>query len=155
MMRADDDALQRQKVFVATGLQDAVSHVIHEQESITVWDDAVTFAKAHDQQWMIENLGKWMYDYYGHDRAYVLDEHDRSVHAMADGKTIAPEEYAKDEPAIAPLVAKLRQLLVQIAAWQGDDPPKPYVQDLATIAGKPAIVSVMAIVPSTDRLTQD
>jgi sensor domain CHASE-containing protein len=47
MMRADDDALQRQKAFVATGLQDAVKSVIHEQESITVWDDAVTFAKAH------------------------------------------------------------------------------------------------------------
>src|SRR5262245_15846163 len=154
-MRADDDALQRQKVFVATGLQDAVNDVIQQQESITVWDDAVTFSKAHDQQWMIENLGKWMFDYYGHDRAYVLDEQNRSVHAMVDGETVAADQYAKDEPAIAPLVARLRQLLVEIAAWQGDDPPKPYVEDLVTIAGKPAIASVMAIVPSTDRLAQD
>src|SRR6188474_2206286 len=59
MLRADADALQRQSVFVATGLQDAVNSVILEQESITVWDDAVTFSKARDQQWMIENLGAW------------------------------------------------------------------------------------------------
>jgi diguanylate cyclase (GGDEF)-like protein len=155
MMRADDDALQRQKAFVATGLQDAATSVIHEQESITVWDDAVTFAKAHDQQWMIENLGAWMYEYYGHDRAFVLDDQNRSVHAMVDGKTVPAEQYADDEPAIKPLVVKLRELLVQIAAWQGDDAPKPFVEGLATVAGEPAIVSVMAIIPSSDRVTQD
>jgi diguanylate cyclase (GGDEF)-like protein len=155
VMRADGDALQRQKAFVTTGIQDAVNDVVQQQQSIAIWDDAVTFAKAHDQQWMIENLGKWMYDYYGHDRAYVLDEHNRSVHAMVDGKTVAADEFSKDEQAIAPLVAKLRQLLVEIAAWQGNNPPKPYIKDLVTIAGKPAIASVMAIVPSSGRVTQD
>ena len=155
MLRADADALQRQSVFVATGLQDAVNSVILEQESITVWDDAVTFSKARDQQWMVENLGQWMFDYYGHDRAYVLDERGLAVHAMVDGKTMDPAEYAADEPIVAPLVARLRQKMVEIAAWEGDEPPKPYVEDLATIGGKPAIVSVMAIIPASDRVTQE
>ena len=75
-MSADNDALQRQKAFVANGLQDAVDALMREQESVAVWDDAVTFAKAHDEQWMSENLGEWMYSYYGHDRAFVLDEHE-------------------------------------------------------------------------------
>ncbi len=88
-MSADNDALQRQKVFVAHGLQEAVDALMREQESVTVWDDAVTFAKAHDEHWMRENVGEWMYSYYGHDRAFVLDEHDRPVYAMEDGKTVA------------------------------------------------------------------
>ena len=75
---ADKDALQRQKTFVGNGLQDAVNGLMREQESVAVWDDAVNFAKAHDQQWMSENLGEWMYSYYGHDRAFVLDEHETS-----------------------------------------------------------------------------
>ena len=95
---ADNDALQRQKTFVGNGLQDAVNGLMREQESIAVWDDAVNFAKAHDQQWMAENLGEWMYTYYGHDRAFVLDEHDQPVHAMEDGKTLAPARYANTEP---------------------------------------------------------
>jgi diguanylate cyclase (GGDEF)-like protein len=155
MLRADADALARQSVFVATGLQDAVDSVIQEQESITVWDDAVTFAKAHDKQWMVENLGQWMFDYYGHDRAYVLDEQGQPVHAMVDGKTVDASEYGADEPTIAPLIARLRQKLVEIASWEGDDPPKPYVEDLATMAGKPAIISVMAIIPASDRVSQE
>ena len=53
-MSADNDALQRQKAFVANGLQDAVNGLMREQESVSVWDDAVNFAKAHDQQWMSE-----------------------------------------------------------------------------------------------------
>ena len=124
-LSADADALHRQKIFVATGLQDAVNTVMHEQEAISVWDDAVTYAKAHDQQWMIENLGKWMYDFYGHDRAYVLDERNRPVHAMADGETVPETSYATDEAEISPLVVRLRELLVQIAAWEGDNHPNP------------------------------
>ena len=85
---ADNDALQRQ-TFVGNGLQDAVNGLMREQESVTVWDDAVNFAKAHDEQWMSENLGEWMYSYYGHDRAFVLDEQTGRFTRWKDGKTVA------------------------------------------------------------------
>ena len=154
-MSADNDALQRQKAFVANGLQDAVNGLMREQESVSVWDDAVNFAKAHDQQWMSENLGEWMYSYYGHDRAFVLDEHDQPVHVMEDGKTVAAARYAAAEPIVAPAVHKLRALMAEIASSDDADPPKPVAEDLVSLDGKPAILSVMPLVPSTDRLTQE
>ena len=154
-MSADNDALQRQKAFVANGLQDAVNGLMREQESVSVWDDAVNFAKAHDQQWMSENLGEWMYSYYGHDRAFVLDEHNLPVHAMEDGKTVAPNRYADAESTVAPVVSKLRALMAEIASSDDADPPKPVAEDLVSLDGKPAILSVMPLVPSTDRLTQE
>jgi diguanylate cyclase (GGDEF)-like protein len=152
---ADNDALQRQKAFVGNGLQDAVNGLMREQESIAVWDDAVNFAKAHDQQWMSENIGEWMYTYYGHDRAFVLDDHDQPVHAMEDGKTLAPARYADTEPVAAPAVHKLRALMAEIATSQDADPPKSVAEDLVSLDGKPAILSVMPLVPSTPRLTQE
>ena len=95
--------LQRQKAFVADGPAGCRRlRLMREQESVTVWDDAVTFAKAHDQQWMRENLGEWMYSYYGHDRAFVLDEQNRPVHAMEDGKTVAPPATPRPSRAVAP-----------------------------------------------------
>ena len=42
-IRADADALQRQETFVTNGLKDAVGTLEREQESVAVWDDAVTF----------------------------------------------------------------------------------------------------------------
>jgi diguanylate cyclase (GGDEF)-like protein len=154
-MSADNDALQRQKAFVANGLQDAVNGLMREQESVAVWDDAVNFAKAHDQQWMSENIGEWMASYYGHDRAFVLDERDQPVHAMEDGKTVAPARYAIAEPIVAPAVHKLRALMAEAATSQDADPPKSVAEDLISLDGKPAILSVMPLVPSTDRLTQE
>ena len=154
-IRADENALQRQKAFVESGLADAVAAVKREQESITVWDDAIAFAKAHDQQWMRENLGEWMHSYYGHDRAFVLDEQNRPVHAMVDGKTVEPVRFVEAESVVAPEVQKLRALMAEIAASEDADPPKQVAADLISLAGKPAIVSVMPIVPSSDRVNQE
>jgi diguanylate cyclase (GGDEF)-like protein len=154
-MRADQDALLRQTAFVENGLNDAVAAMMREQESVAVWDDAVTFAKAHDQQWMDENLGEWMSSYYGHDRIFVLDEHDRPVYAMEDGKRVAPARYAAAAPVAAPLVRQLRALMAETAASDTADPPKQVAEDLVSLAGEPSILSVMPIVPSSDRITQE
>ena len=154
-MSADNDALQRQKVFVAHGLEETVDALVREQESVTVWDDAVTYAKAHDELWMRENVGEWMYSYYGHDRAFVLDEHDRPVYAMEDGKTVLPSRYALAEPTVLPAIEKLRALMATLTNSDEADPPKRVAEDLVSLAGKPAILSIMPIVPSSDRVAQE
>src|SRR5262245_59378001 len=74
MQQSDRNSLERQKIFVANGLEDAIEAMKREQESVTVWDDSVTNAKAGNQDWMAQNLSVWMHSYYGHDRIYVLDD---------------------------------------------------------------------------------
>jgi sensor domain CHASE-containing protein len=155
MLHADRDALATQRAFAENGLKERVEATAQEQESVTVWDDAVSFAKAHDDVWMSENLSAWMHDYYGHDRVYVLNEFNDPVHAMVDGTVVWKEAFAEIAGAAKPLVDDLRLLMMQVAAGERTDEPKLGVTDIIALNGVPAIVGVMPIVPSSDRLTQN
>ena len=150
-LQVDRTALDTERTFLVNGLKEEGEALKREQESIAVWDDAVTNAKSGNQQWMTENLGAWMYSYYGHDRVYVLDEHDQPVHAMRDGQTLAPEVFSDDRAAVLPVVGRVRQVL---AAGSGDTADKAAAEDLVTIGDRPAILSVMPLVPSSDRVAQ-
>jgi sensor domain CHASE-containing protein len=72
-LETDRASLEKQKAFVSAGVADAIAAVVRQQNSVTVWDDSVIAARQSDQAWMSENLGEWMYSYYGIDRVYVLD----------------------------------------------------------------------------------
>ncbi|MER8645154.1 EAL domain-containing protein [Mesorhizobium sp. M1252] len=150
-MQADRVSLDRQKVFLANGLQDQVAAVKREQESVAVWDDSVINAKAGNQTWMAENLSVWMSSYYGHNRIYVLDDANRPVHAMREGKVVSPAVFGEDEPALRPTIARLRQMMSKDASQAG---AKFVADDLVSLGGQPAILSVMPLVPSSDRVTQ-
>ncbi|PTE11273.1 bifunctional diguanylate cyclase/phosphodiesterase [Mesorhizobium helmanticense] len=155
MMQADRASLERQKIFFANGLQDQIAAVEREQESIAVWDDSVINAKAGNQQWMAENISVWMYSYYGHNRIYVLDAANRPVHAMHEGQLVLPSAYREDQSAIQPTVERLRQLISQPPKEnQAGGPVKLLAEDLVSLGGRPAILSVMPLVPSSDRVTQ-
>jgi diguanylate cyclase (GGDEF)-like protein len=154
-MQADHVSLERQKIFFANGLQDQIAAVEREQESIAVWDDAVINAKAGNVDWMVENISVWMYSYYGHNRVYVLDAANRPIHAMREGQVVAPVSYGEDEPAILPSVEKLRLLMRQPTNEnQTGGQAKMVAEDLVSLGGKPAILSIMPLVPSSDRITQ-
>ncbi|QKC85651.1 EAL domain-containing protein [Mesorhizobium sp. NZP2077] len=154
-VQADRVSLERQKIFFANGLQDQIAAVEREQESVSVWDDSVTNAKSGNQAWMAENLSVWMYSYYGHNRVYVLDDVNRPIHAMQEGKVVPASVYGADEPALLPTIEKLRQLIAQPPKENASGgPAKMVAEDLVSLDGKPAILSVMPLVPSSDRVTQ-
>ncbi len=154
-VQADRVSLERQKIFFANGLQDQIAAVEREQESVSVWDDSVTNAKSGNQAWMAENLSVWMYSYYGHNRVYVLDDVNRPIHAMQEGKAVPASVYGADEPALLPTIEKLRQLIAQPPKENASGgPAKMVAEDLVSLDGKPAILSVMPLVPSSDRVTQ-
>ena len=97
-VQADRVSLERQKIFFANGLQDQIAAVEREQESVAVWDDSVTNAKAGNQAWMAENLSVWMYSYYGHNRVYVLDDANRPIHAMRKARWCRLPSMARTNP---------------------------------------------------------
>ncbi|ESZ73653.1 diguanylate phosphodiesterase [Mesorhizobium sp. L103C119B0] len=132
-------------------MQDLIAAVKREQESVAVWDDSVINAKAGNQTWMAENFSVWMYSYYGHNRVYVLDNANRPVHAMREGKVVSPAVFGEDEPALRPTIARLRQMMSKDASQAG---AKFVADDLVSLGGQPAILSVMPLVPSSDRVTQ-
>jgi len=151
-LSADRNSLEKQKTFVAGGIADQVKELLREQESVADWDESVINARRGDQQWMADNLGQWLHDYYGHDRVYVLDAADRPIHAMQDASTVAPAAFEEDRSVIAASVAQVRAMLA--AAARAGDPAVAAFGDLVLFEGRPAILAVQPLVPSSNRLAQ-
>lgn len=159
MSTVDESARERQTSAARMGLDESYARIPREQESATIWDDAVVRVKAKDQPWMQENLGEWMGSYFGHSQAFVLDDSNEPIHAMKGGKTASPRPaYETERATVEPLVAELRRQIEE-ASSESVDPTEDIaglgVEVYALLGGAPAIVSVKPIVPSTDAFTQE
>ena len=85
--RATGIAWERQSQLVSHVLHEQVAKIPHDQQSVTIWDDAVKNTKdalRSASGWSV-NLGIWMHDYFGHDEIFVLNESDRPIYANVDG----------------------------------------------------------------------
>ncbi|MCC2977342.1 EAL domain-containing protein [Sphingomonas sp. PL-96] len=156
--QSDSLAFQREHRVMETVLAQSIARIAHDQEGVTVWDDAVRQVRAPDRSvaWLDNNLGLWMRTYFGHDEAYVLDPGGRALYAMRDGAHVAPDAYGKSvAPIAAPLVASLQAMLRRRAPGNLDAPTlSPGTIDLGTVNGHPAIVSVKPITSDTGRIVQ-
>jgi diguanylate cyclase (GGDEF)-like protein len=152
----DARALEHQRSVVAKALDRTIAEIPLAQESVTIWDDAVEAAKARDLDWLDNNLGTWMYDYYGFDATAVVSEGNQPIYTMAGGVSPAPSFFASEWPAIASVIADLRAQLAggALEAYAAGS-PYPHALDVKTIADTPAIVSAMPITSQTGRVPQE
>ena len=147
----DQRALERQNALIARAIDRQIAGLPQAQESVALWDDAVERVKGPvDKVWLDNNLGIWLFDYYGVDAAAVLTDRNAPYYTTIDGRSPAPEWLTSSWPAIEPLVAEVRARLATglDPELQGQDYPNAL--DIKTIAGRPAVVSVMPILPQTD-----
>ncbi|UWU16823.1 ATP-binding protein (plasmid) [Rhizobium sullae] len=152
--KVDDLSLIRQADFVTQGLQQQINAVPREQESVTKWDDAVLYGKMRNHDWLLENIGKWTHDYFGHDRTYVFDDTDHLMFAMRDGIDVLSPSLGDDHDPVARLAAEMRYALKE--RLQASDPAP--IADVAStkvvdIVGRPAVISARPIIPSSERMT--
>lgn len=156
--RIDDRSVARETRAIQTGLADVASRIPVEQDSSAVWDDSVINLRAQNDAWIADNLAEWMSQYFGHDRVYILDAHDRVVRAAARGTQVDSSTYEADKGAIGPLVTSLRAKMAKASA--GMDDSTEAVTGLGTLDyvimadGTAAIVSVRPVVPTTDAVHQ-
>ncbi|WP_051438805.1 bifunctional diguanylate cyclase/phosphodiesterase [Ciceribacter selenitireducens] len=131
----------------------------HDQESATVWDDAVVnargYASPESLEWINANLGAWMHSYFGHDVAYVVTPDGKPVYAFADGETKDTNSYASIETTTAPMLGQLNAALRKgepIGIEEGID--SPGVTDFRFLNGRPAVVSLKPIVSDSGEIEQ-
>jgi len=151
---ADRLALERQTHIVSSLINQNVASIANDQESFTVWDDAVLRLRARplDLGWLDSNLGIWLHTYYGHDAAYVLDPADRPLYAMAGGVRGRPEDFDRIRAVALPLVAELRAIMRRGDARLPPGDLSPGVVDILIADGHPSIVSVKPFVPDNRAL---
>lgn len=146
--RVDNDALTREKQLLERALLELKSQVYIAQEELAVWDEAVTAAETGDRQWFFDNLGVQAFNFYGHDRTFVVDSALKPIMAVRDGGQVPTESAAEAIAALAPFFDRLRSLDGQsaISAYNaGVSDTAPQAIDFALFEGQPALVAVMPI----------
>ncbi|MDB5538918.1 MAG: hypothetical protein JWQ89_645 [Devosia sp.] len=145
----DENALSRQSQRIIHAVQAQLAFIPRDQESVAIWDDAVIAARDHDEPWLDNNIGRWMYDYFGHDETYVLSPDDTAIYAAKDGHTVAAGAFDERRAVTMPLVEDLR---TRAAAGYADAPP--HIADYVLIDGRPAIASVIPLVSDSGNIAQ-
>lgn len=152
--RTDDVAAARQKDLVTLIVSKLQSSVAHDQESATVWDDAVVKTRDRDLDWLDVNLGQWMNTYFGHDAAVVLSADGQLIYEFI-AKPFGASTATDLHRAYRPLASRLRERLAA-ADREGisDRVLSIGESDLTYVGGRPAVVSVKPIVSDTGEIEQ-
>jgi diguanylate cyclase (GGDEF)-like protein len=150
---SDRVTLERQTRLVSHILSEQYAKITRDQESTTIWDESILHTQGElDFDWLDSNLGVWLNEYFGHDRAYVLNAEDKPIYGMVDGARADPSSYSTAYTALAPMVKKLRRLVREATP---DAEETPHVSDLVMIEARPAIASVVPIVSDTGKIEQE
>ena len=153
-IKVDDLSLRRQADFVRQGLEEQIAALPRQQESVAKWDDAFLYAKQRNHEWLLDNIGRWTSQYFGHDRTYIFDDTNRLMFAFRDGADPMPPRFGSDDGReMTALAGEMRAVLVEQAAKPGTKP----LGQLATvrtimIGNRPAIASARPILPSSARM---
>ncbi|KFL32007.1 hypothetical protein JP75_06350 [Devosia riboflavina] len=146
--RIDADALAREKLLLERALQEQKSQMYIAQEELAVWDEAVTALDTGDVQWLVDNLGVYAFDFYGHNRSFVLDSALKPIVAVSDGGQVPAKSSADAIEKLAPFFAHLRSLDAQaaISAYNaGVSDTLPQAIDFTLFEGQPALVAVTPV----------
>lgn len=158
---ADRISIERQHRLVEFVVSQLQTDIALDQESVTVWDDAVLALRDANEgntanaEWIDLNLGSWMHTYFGHDGAYVLDPQNEPLYSFADGEIAPPSAYRALAPTAVPLVDALRK-----RQRAGDTEgvtgriQSIGVSDIAVVSGRPAVVSVKPVVSDSGEIEQ-
>ncbi len=111
-------------------------------------DEAVTRIGAADLAWIDENATVYMQTAFGHDAVFILDMANNPIYAMSAGTRLAADRFAVDAATLMPLVKTWRRQ-VHGEAGRAD----LGVTDIVMVHGRPAMVRVKLVVPSTDKLS--
>lgn len=152
--RTDEVAAARQKDLVTLIVSKLESGVAHDQESATVWDDAVSKARERDLDWLDVNLGQWMNTYFGHDAAVVLSPNGQAIYQFI-AASVDPPSPEDLRQAYLPLAKQLHERLA------GGDKNGVSARvlsigqsDLTHVGKRPAVVSVKPIISDTGEIEQ-
>jgi diguanylate cyclase (GGDEF)-like protein len=150
----DDRAAVRQSEMLQQVMQTRRSQLIRELSSVASKDDAVVNTKLmFNFNWVDNNLGRWMHDFFGHQRTMVFGADNQPLYVMHDGVALDSASYDRFTGPILALVERVRALPPGLkVADQGPTPAA--LSDFALIEGMPAMIAATTIVSNTGAIAQ-
>jgi diguanylate cyclase (GGDEF)-like protein len=153
--QTDKVAAGRQERFVDFAVGQLRTQVAHNQESSTVWDDAVRAVEDPPKlDWIDANLGSWMHRYFRLDALFVLRPDRTPIYAFSDGAIRKPAVFADVTEAALPLIDRLQdRLRSSDTTGVSDEMLSIGESNFKMVDGHPAVVSVKPILSDTGAVT--
>lgn len=161
--QADRVSAARQAHEVDLAVGGALDEMAQSQAGAAIWNSLVSeLEKPHpDWGWVDSNVGDWLNSVFAHEADFILAPDDRPVYAMIGGRRVSPASFARLRRVALPLIDAVRgrshlapnpherlpgnrthpQTTIRTA------PRAIHATDLALIGGRPAVISVMRIIP--------
>ena len=164
---ADGDrvSIARQTREVRLAYSSALDELAQSQTGVAIWSPVILQLRrpVPDWAWIDNNVGTWLNFVFAHQEDVILDGGDRPVYAMVGGRRVGPRVYDVIGPAVTSLVdaARGRSKIrpnphERLPGWSADrfatvrtSPRAIHATDLVDLAGHPAAVSVMRMIPDT------
>lgn len=156
--QSDSISIERQVRTTQTAIDSSVGDLATQQETIAVWDLAVTELRKEQLNWgwVDAEMGTWLHRLFAHDQVYILNGRDEAIYVMKGGASAPTEQYLLAAPDLQPLVDTARAQLNERASADSGAGAQIFGHSgkFLEILGRPGIASAMTIVPSTDAVTQ-
>ncbi|MFV1851972.1 MAG: putative bifunctional diguanylate cyclase/phosphodiesterase [Thalassospira sp.] len=154
---ADRVAYERQHHMFERVIGDMRDQIAHDQESVTIWDDALIAVRDGDYEWVEWNLGTWMQEYFDHNGLFVFTADDELLYEFIPEEGQDSLDHAAAAQTIERLITDLR---AKIATDGIEIDTEAYLQtpgavDVAEVNGRPAIISAKPIVSDTGEVPQE
>ena len=163
---ANETATETERTLVENALNHRIARVLNEEKSVAWWDEPITKItdKAIDFDFADTEFGIFLTETYGHDEVHILNGENRPIYSYYGEKRQDPSSFEARRTAVAGVIDEARQspgpstlrarpdtfsqsqsnyrVLAgggQAARWAGH---------VVTVAGRPALVAAMTIVPN-------
>jgi diguanylate cyclase (GGDEF)-like protein len=152
--RADQVALAHEEQLFTKAIADNATSVLRQVESVATTAAAVdNIRTVFNRDYVQQNVGRWLQNYFDHDYVFVADPQDRLIYARLGRSNIEPEMFASVRPSLDPMLDYLRGRTatapagtIRIAAGAGSlGKPPARVALVQNFVGRPAIVAAVAV----------
>lgn len=167
---SDAISVERQVRETRQAIGDTLDELALHQELVAVSDDLVLELRKPDPDWQRfdDDIGIRLRDLFAHDEVYVLDAEDSAIYAMVDGARKESSHFADIHPDLEHVIGGVRGSVIEDNNTHQRLPGQPlnpsttvrttdkavHGTELMSVRGSPAAVSIMRIVPLTDKVSQ-
>jgi len=163
--QSDQLSVARQTREVELALSAVQDDLAQSQSGVAIWNLAlIELRRPHpDWSWFDSNIGEYLNYVFSHQADFILDGHDRPVYANVLGKRASPGHYDQLAATLRPMVDAVRGRThlppnpherfpggrIHPRSTARTSPRSIHATDLVLLAGHPAAVSVMRMIPDT------
>ena len=163
--KSDQISVERQTREVWLALGAAQDDLAQSQTGIAIWNLALLELRRAkpDWGWFDSNVGEYLNYVFAHHADFILDERDRPAYGMMFGARVSPTRYSEFALPLAPLVEAVRGRIhvkpnpherlpgarPNPRSTARTSPRARHATDLVLLNGRPAVVSIMRMIPDT------